>query len=262
MPIESLLALMAKLRDKDHGCPWDLEQTLKSIIPHTLEEVYEVVDAIERDDMAHLKEELGDLLFQIVFYTQMSKELGHFTFDDVVADISNKLIRRHPHIFADATITTLEEQSASWERIKEQERQAKNFGESLTSVLDHIPHALPALLRSSKIQKTVAKLGFNWEKPEDLFDKIEEEIAEIKEAIHTEQASKEAIEEEIGDLLFCLCNLANFYDINPEEACRKSNHKFAKRFFTLEQHAKNNNLELKDLSFDEMNRLWELAKKA
>lgn len=259
--ISKLLEIMSKLRDKEKGCPWDLEQNLSSILPHTIEEVYEVVDAIERNDMEQLKEELGDLLFQIVFYTQLTQEEGLFNFDDVAAAISEKLIARHPHIFGNTTIRNAQEQTEAWESFKAEERKQKATQQENqhTSILDNIPLALPALLRASKIQKRVAKHGFNWERPEDLFDKITEEVEEIRDAVVSGEPS-ERIAEEIGDLLFCLCNLSNFYDINPEEALRKSNHKFTKRFYHLEDAASQQDTPLATMSFEELNQLWDQAK--
>lgn len=247
---------MAMLRDPEKGCPWDVEQDFKSISQHTIEEAYEVVDAIDKGDMNELKEELGDLLLQVVFHCQMADEQGFFNFDDVAGAINNKLIERHPHVFGDAQINNAKEQEESWEKIKEQERINKSDSGEV-SVLDGVAIALPAMVRSVKLQSRAAKVGFDWPHTDQIFDKIEEEIAELKQAID-EQSN---IEEECGDLLFIITNMARKLNVSPEEALKKCNNKFEKRFHYIERELKNAGKTMDDASLEEMDRLWNKAKK-
>lgn len=256
--INELKAIMARLRDPENGCPWDVEQDFLSITAHTIEEAYEVVDAIEQQDMPALKEELGDLLLQVIFYSQMASEENIFNFDQVVDVLNAKLISRHPHVFGDKEIKTAQEQEESWEEIKEQERKNKATPNSPASALDGVAAALPALTRSYKIQKRASKVGFDWPDLTGVFGKIEEEIGELKEAI--EENSN--IEEEFGDTLFALVNLGRKLKIDPEQALRKGNAKFIKRFAYMEQELQKNDINIKDAKLDVLDKFWEKGKKA
>lgn len=254
-PIDRLLDIMAQLRNPDGGCPWDVEQDFASIAPHTLEEAYEVVDAIYENDMTGLREELGDLLLQVVFHAQMASEAKLFNFDDVAEGISEKLVRRHPHVFGDADIKTAEAQTAAWESIKEQERAAKGEPETPASILDDVPKALPALLRAHKLQKRAARVGFDWADIQDVFAKLDEEAGELQEAI-AEKQSKERLMDEMGDLLFVCVNLARRLGVNPEEALSATNRKFERRFHFIEQQAD----DLDAMTLEQMDALWNAAK--
>ena len=256
-PIERLKALMARLRDRENGCPWDVEQTYKTIAPYTIEEAYEVSDAIARNDMADLKEELGDLLFQVIFYSQMAKEDGVFDFDAVTTAITDKMVRRHPHVFGDAEQRTADSQTRAWEVQKAAERSAKRTKDS--SILANVPVALPALTRAEKLTKRAARVGFDWPDASRVFDKLDEELSEVKEAVA--ENDKSHIAEEIGDLLFVVANLARKLDIDPETALRSANYKFERRFRGVEQ-----NLEAKDQSLavstlEEMEAEWQAVKR-
>ena len=248
--IKTLLAVMARLRSKE-GCPWDVEQTFDSIAPFTIEEAYEVADAIARNDLGDLKEELGDLLFQTVFHAQMANEKGTFDFDDIVEAITTKMIRRHPHVFGDDDARTQDEQGRAWEEIKARERVAKGK----TSLLDDVPFGLPALTRAIKLQKRAARIGFDWPSAQEVLDKITEETCELTEAMETKDADK--IEDEFGDLLFVLANLSRHLKIDPEHALRRANQKFSSRFKHVEQRHKEANL---DPSLNEMEKWWQEAK--
>ncbi|MAR55624.1 MAG: nucleoside triphosphate pyrophosphohydrolase [Rickettsiales bacterium] len=247
--IDQLLEVMQALRTPETGCPWDLEQDFASIRHYALEEAYEVVDAIERNDMRDLKEELGDLLLQVVFHAQMAKEQGLFTFNDVAQGIAAKMIRRHPHVFGETTIIDGQDVHANWEVIKAEERQEKGKDDSL---LADIPHAFPSLLRAVKLQKRAAKIGFDWPDTEPVYDKINEEIDEVKTA--TNQAERE---EEIGDLLFVVANLARHFKVDPEAALRAANQKFETRFRHMESQGLNDQMDL-----EAMEELWQHAKHA
>lgn len=257
-PIEDLLSIMARLRDKNGGCPWDIEQDFASIAPYTLEEAYEVADAIAENDMQGLKEELGDLLLQVVFHAQMAKEENLFDFNEVAAGIGQKLIRRHPHVFGEAEIRTAEAQTASWEAIKAEERNEKAGKQA--GILDNVPKALPALTRALKLQKRAAKVGFDWASPEPVFAKLNEEVAELREAL-AEGASKEKLADELGDILFVCANLARQFDIEPEEALRGTNRKFERRFRFIEQALSAEGRTPDEASLEEMDALWDAAKK-
>lgn len=257
---QTLLDVMARLRDPETGCPWDKQQTFKSIISHTLEEVYEVVDAIEDNDMTALREELGDLLFQVVFYAQIAKEAGEFDFNDVAAGIADKLVRRHPHVFAEAEIADAGAQTLAWEAHKERERAAKAVAENrLPSVLDNVPQALPAITRAGKLQRRAARLGFDWDDMYQVLDKIEEEVGEIRQAMD-DGANKAEMEHEIGDLIFASINLARHNDIDAEAAVRGVNRRFESRFRRVESLANEQNQLLADLSLEQMDVYWEQAK--
>jgi len=258
--MQTLLDVMARLRDPEHGCPWDKQQTFQSILPHTLEEVFEVADAIDKNDMSSLREELGDLLFQVVFYTQIAKEVGEFDFADVVAEINDKLIQRHPHVFSNAEIESVEAQGQAWEKHKERERQAKAAEQNrLPSVLDNVPLALPGLMRSIKLQRRAARLGFDWPNVEPVLAKIEEELAEVREAL-VEGGDADKLMHEIGDLLFSCTNLARHVNVDPEVAMRGINHRFELRFRRVEELAAQQSQPLSAMSLDEMNELWNQAK--
>ena len=233
-PIDRLLAIMARLRDPERGCPWDIEQNFATIAPYTIEEAYEVADAIERGDTAALKDELGDLLLQVAFHARMAEQAGLFGFDDVAAGIADKMVRRHPHVFGDADIASVSAQNEAWEAHKAAERAAK--GEA-ASVLDGVALALPGLLRAAKISRRAARIGFDWPDADSVIDKLEEEIDELEFEIDSE-ADRAVIEEEVGDLLFAAANLARKLDIEPETALRCATAKFERRFRRVEAFAK------------------------
>ena len=246
---------MSQLRDKDDGCEWDKEQTFRSIAPYTIEEAYEVADAIEREDISDLKEELGDLLLQVVFLSQIAKEEELFSFDDVAKTISEKLVRRHPFVFSDKKNHSLDEQINQWEEIKQRERSKKNQ----RGILEGIAKNLPSLQRSQKIQKRVASIGFDWPDTKGVFKKIKEELRELEEAVETE--NKESIQEEIGDLYMIITNLSEKLGVDSEEALRKSNVKFEKRFNYIEKELAKDNIKVSEMDLDELNTLWDDSKK-
>jgi ATP diphosphatase len=265
--LEDLLAVMARLRDPERGCPWDLQQDFPTIAPHTLEECYELVDAIERGDFAQVRDELGDVLFQVIFYAQMGREQGRFDWPDVVDNLVEKLLRRHPHVFPSGKLAAgaLPEDDSraqvdvarvhqTWEQIKQTEREAKLQG----GVLDDVPVALPALSRAAKLQKRAARVGFDWENWRQVLEKIQEEQGEVVEAI--EQGDAAAIEDEIGDLLFACVNLARFVKVDPEAALRSSNRKFERRFRFIEQTLAAGGERPEQVSLDVMEQLWLQAK--
>lgn len=253
--IDKLRHIMAQLRDPTNGCPWDIKQTFQTIAPHTIEEAYEVMEAIEKNDMQNLKEELGDLLLQIVFHAQMAQEKNLFNFDDIAATISEKLIRRHPHIFADAKITTAEEQTIAWENYKAAERQQAQQ----TSVLDGIAQAMPALNRAIKLQDRAARVGFDWPNLEPVFAKLTEEVTELQTEIQ-QQATAERLNDELGDILFVCANLARHLKIDPELALRHANQKFEKRFRRVEVLLAEQGRTPQESHLEEMDLLWEQAK--
>lgn len=255
--IDALLTIMASLRDPDGGCPWDLEQNFRTISPYTLEEAYEVADAIERGDLNDLKEELGDLLLQVVFHAQMAEEQGSFAFDDVVEGISSKMVRRHPHVFADGISDTPDGVAATWDEIKQAEKDAK--GKKPSGLLDDVPVVLPALTQAVKLQKRAAKVGFDWPSAAPVLDKIEEEISELRVEVAAEDQDK--TEEEFGDLLFVLSNYARHLQVDPDAALRRANQKFRNRFSMMEQSAGARNIGLADLSLGQLEELWVEAKK-
>ena len=257
-PIQRLLEIMAQLRHPTEGCPWDRQQDFATIAPYTIEEAYEVAEAIREDDMAALKDELGDLLFQVVFHAQMAEESGAFSFDDVVEAVSRKMERRHPHVFGDASIDSAEAQTAHWEDLKAEERASRgNEG----SELDRIPAALPALARATKLQKRAARVGFDWPQAAQVLDKLEEEIAELRQALETPQDS-DHLAEEAGDLLFACVNLARHLELDAETALRDANAKFTRRFRSIEAALAKQGRTAQDASLAEMDELWERAKEA
>ena len=249
--IDRLLEIMAQLRNPDGGCPWDLEQNFRTIAPYTIEEAYEVAEAIEKDDMAGLEDELGDLLLQVVFHSQMAAENDLFDFDTVAHGISDKMVRRHPHVFADHAYDDVEDQTRGWEDIKAAEKAAR--GETADSVLDGVPAALPGLTRAVKLQKRAARVGFDWGEPGPVFAKIKEEIAELEAAENADER-----EDEFGDILFALANLARHLKIDPEAAIRRTNEKFGQRFRAVERALGDR---LAEASLDEMEAEWQKAKK-
>jgi len=229
-PIDRLLDIMARLRDPAHGCPWDRMQDFSTIAPYTIEEAYEVADAIDRGDTAALKDELGDLLLQVVFHARMAEEAGLFAFDDVARAICDKMVRRHPHVFADAKIAGVAAQNDAWEAHKAAERQAQGGADS---VLDGIALAFPALLRAAKIGRRAARIGFDWPDADGVFDKLAEEIGELRTELEGD-AGRERVEAEMGDLLFAAAQLARKLDIEPETALRRATEKFGRRFRRVE----------------------------
>lgn len=262
--INKLLTIMSMLRDPEQGCPWDLKQTFKSIVPHTLEEAYEVAEAIEQEDFEELPKELGDLLFQVVFYAQLGKEEDKFDFDSIAQTMSEKLIRRHPHVFGVLTNEQLDDSQIkyNWEQIKSQERSEKS-GQAFTSILEDIPAALPALNRAQKIQKRAAHVGFDWPDVLGALDKVEEEIAELKAELLNQQAhqnNKERIADELGDLYFALTNVSRHLGLNAEQVTRQANDKFSRRFKSVEALANQKEQSLKELSQEEMESLWQQVK--
>ncbi|WP_269434580.1 nucleoside triphosphate pyrophosphohydrolase [Aliidiomarina indica] len=252
--MQRLLNIMQDLRDPKHGCPWDREQTMDTLIPYTIEEAYEVADAITKGDMRGIRDELGDLLFQVVFYAQLGNEQGKFDFDDVAAGISDKLVRRHPHVFGDLDAADSAEVLRNWEQIKRQERQGNDVEEA--SVLAGIPSNLPALMQASKIQKRCATVGFDWAEPAPVLAKINEEVEEVRVELARNEPNQAAIEEEIGDLLFAVVNLARHCHVNPETALRKANEKFTNRFKKLEKLAEKKGISVEKASLDSLEDLW------
>ena len=259
--IDDLRYLMSRLRDPQTGCPWDIKQNYKTIAPHTVEEVYEVIDAIERGDLEHLSEELGDLLFQIIFYTQLGAEDGLFDWDKVVNGITDKLVRRHPHVFPDGTLQSVRSANAvfdtkainkKWEAIKQQERVDKGEDETLAD----IPMALPSLSRAYKLQKRAASVGFDWTNPKDVLAKVKEEIAELE--VEIAKGDSLAMEDEMGDLLFSCVNLARHLSIDPEKAMRLSSNKFKRRFEAMESLAAGE--AFASMTATEMELLWSRVK--
>jgi ATP diphosphatase len=251
---------MAKLRDPDGGCPWDLEQSFRTIVRHTIEEAYEVADAIEQDDMESLKSELGDLLFQTVFYAQMAREAGTFTMADVIEALNSKMVKRHPHVFGDQSIADAAEQTHAWERQKAEERAAAAATEGRRpSALDGVTGGLPALTRAEKLQNRAARVGFDWPEPAQVLDKIAEETAEIRTALE-QRAPTDSIAEEIGDLLFAVVNLSRHLEIDSETALRAANRKFERRFRKVEQLLAAQGKEPAGSTLDEMEAAWTKAK--
>lgn len=256
--IEQLLDIMAQLRDPQNGCPWDRKQTYATIAPYTLEEAYEVVDAIQRGDLNDLRDELGDLLFQVVFYSQIAKEEGHFDFADVAAGINNKMLRRHPHVFADAKFDNDEALHQAWEQVKANERGSKNQPPD-DSALAAIAQALPALERAHKIQKRAANVGFDWPDVSGAFAKTYEEFAEVEEAL--QENDPEHLEEELGDLMFAMVNVVRLLGFRAEHTLRRANDKFEWRFRQMEAIlAENGHTDLKQLDLDTLEHAWQTVK--
>jgi MazG family protein len=256
-----LLDIMAKLRDPQGGCPWDLEQTFKTIAPYTIEEAYEVEDAIARNDMAGLKDELGDLLLQVVFHARMAEEAGLFAFPDVAAAIADKMIRRHPHVFGDVEADKPETVTANWEAIKAAERAGKSDEQQgdVSAVLAGVTAGLPALTRAVKLQNRAARVGFDWPDKKPVLDKIKEELHELE--VEISSASQDKIVEEFGDFLFVVANLARHLKLDPEEALRAANRKFERRFTKMEAILKAQNKQLQDCDLATMDAAWDEAKR-
>jgi len=250
--IKALLEIMTRLRDPQAGCPWDREQSLASIVPHTLEEAYEVADAITRGDMGELRDELGDLLFQVVFYARIAEEQGDFAFADVVQAICDKLIRRHPHVFAGTDITDAEAQTAAWEMHKARERRDKHGEGTLAGVAQ----ALPALSRAAKLTKRAARVGFDWPDLPPVFDKMQEELDELRHEVEQGSIDAERVEDEMGDVLFVASNLARKAGVDPEVALRRANAKFERRFAAMEALAAAEGVSLDGLDLDHWEALW------
>jgi MazG family protein len=257
--IDRLLAVMARLRDPERGCPWDVEQTFATIAPYTIEEAYEVADAIARGDDAGLREELGDLLLQVVYHAQMAKEAGKFNFEAVAAAIAAKMIRRHPHVFGDAQVADAAAQSRAWEDQKAAERNEKAAAASL---LDDLPAALPALTRAAKLQRRAARGGFDWPAAGPVLDKIEEELGELRAELAEGVPAAERIRDEFGDLLFALANLGRHLGLDPEEALRQANRKFERRFRSMEAALRREGLAMADQPLEALEALWQAAKRA
>ena len=265
--LEDLLHLMSRLRDPKYGCPWDIKQTYASIVPHTLEEAYEVADAIERGDFDHLQGELGDLLFQVVYYSQLAQEEGRFEFAGVIDSITRKLIRRHPHVFptgdlyAPLDIPQLSEEQVKtrWEQIKAEERAEKSDAPEQLSLLDDVPTALPSLSRAAKLQKRASQVGFDWPAALPVVDNVREELDEVLEAMADNDAV--AIADEVGDLLFAAVNLARHLKVDPETALRGANAKFERRFRFIEQALRDTRQSMEDCTLEELDALWGEAKR-
>jgi nucleoside triphosphate diphosphatase len=259
-PMARLLAVMAWLRDRQHGCPWDVDQTFRTIAPYTIEEAYEVADAIEREDLGALKEELGDLLLQVVYHAQMAHETGAFGFADVASAIADKMVDRHPHVFGDATVATAEAQTVSWEARKAAERAAKRAAAEPAGALDGVARALPALLRAEKIQKRAARVGFDWKQAGPVIDKIEEELGELRVELTAGNVDQAHLTDELGDVLFAVANLARHCKIDPEAALRATNDKFERRFRHIERRLAEAGRKPADATLEEMEALWQEAK--
>ena len=254
-----LLRIMARLRDPQSGCPWDVEQTFRTIAPYTIEEAYEVAEAIEQNDLAALKDELGDLLLQVVFHARMAEEDGRFDFEAVAAAIGDKMVRRHPHVFGDVSVDSAAAQTRAWEDTKAAERAAKKADGEAQGALDGVTVGLPALTRAGKLQRRAARVGFDWPETLQVFEKIDEELAEIKEEIEN-GSDPLRLEDEVGDLLFVAVNLARHLAVDPEAALRRSNAKFERRFRSMERALLADHAALKDLPLEVLEEAWQAAK--
>ena len=257
--IQSLLDIMRQLRDPDSGCPWDLKQNFHTIVPYTIEETYELAEAIAIEDFAQIRDELGDVLFQVVFYAQMASEQALFTFEDVVDGIAEKLLRRHPHVFAVTGGQRVSESEVKrrWEQIKVEERQQKNQ----RGTLDDVPMALPALSRSQKLQKRAANVGFDWPELEAVVEKLHEETGELLAQWQEDKTDKNKLKEEIGDILFVAANLARKAGVDPETALIETNRKFERRFHYIENALAEQNIPIEEAGLEKMDSLWDAAKK-
>lgn len=265
--IDDLLYLMERLRDPRHGCPWDLEQNFQSIVPHTLEEAYEVADAIAEGDYPQLSGELGDLLFQVVYYAQLGREEGLFDWDRVVDGITRKLVRRHPHVFPDGNLRTppgtlslgADEVKQRWEEIKAEERAERSREPAQLSLLDDVPRALPALSRAHKLQKRASRAGFDWAEPAPVLEKIAEELDEVREAL--DRGDQQAVAAEMGDLLFAVVNLARHLEVDAETALRSGNDKFERRFRFIERQLASEGAAVEQTTLARLDQLWHEAKR-
>ena len=258
--LESLLEIMARLRDPEHGCPWDLQQDFHTIVPYTIEEAYELVDAIDAKDFEQIREELGDVLFQVVFYAQLATEQGLFNFQDVVTGIATKLIRRHPHVFAEPGSSPIGHRPTSaqvkdnWEHAKQAEREQK----MRNAILDDVPRALPSLSRAQKLQKRAARVGFDWPDADGIWGKIDEELSELREAIASD--SEKEIEAELGDVFIAVVNLARHLGVDAETAVRGANARFERRFRLMEQGARDDGTALQNETIEQLEKRWQIAK--
>lgn len=259
--IQDLLTIMQRLRDPENGCPWDLKQTFQSLVPMTLEEAYEIADAVDRNDLNELKGELGDVLLHLVFYSQLAKEQGLFDFDQVIQGICEKMIRRHPHVFSDEVVDNEAQVKSNWEAIKQQERQANSNGDENQDFFAGITAALPALKHSVKLKKRAATIGFDWDDWQPVAGKVREELGEVEACIH-HQENKERIEEELGDLLFAVANLSAQLNIDPENALRKANRKFSNRVNRMIIYLHTQEKPLEHCSLEEMEAAWQVIKKS
>ncbi|AWX14475.1 nucleoside triphosphate pyrophosphohydrolase [Mergibacter septicus] len=255
--MQKFIKIIARLRDPKNGCPWDLEQSFETMSPYVLEEAYEVVEALEQNDPINLKEELGDLLLQVVFLSQLASEANLFTIDEVVESVSEKIVRRHPHVFGKVKADTSEQVLQNWEQIKQQERQEK----AQYSVLDNIPLALPALVRAEKVQKRCAKVGFDWDSVSPVVEKIQEELDEVRQELIREPQNQQAIAEEVGDLLFAMVNLSRHLDLPAEHLLRKATQKFERRFKKVEQEVKQQQKTFEMMNLVELDLIWDQVKR-
>jgi MazG family protein len=256
--IDRLLAVMAQLRDKERGCPWDREQTFKTIAPYTIEEAYEVAEAIAQNDMGSLKDELGDLLFQVVFHARLAQEAGHFAFADVARAIADKMVRRHPHVFGTTEIASADAQTRAWEELKAAEREAR-AGDAPQSALDGVGLALPALTRADKVQRRAARVGFDWPTLPPVAEKVAEELDELRAELAGD-CDGDRLEDELGDLLFAAVNLARHLKIDPEAALRRATAKFERRFRRIEERLREAGRNADGSSLDELEAEWRRAK--
>ncbi|SHO57117.1 nucleoside triphosphate pyrophosphohydrolase [Vibrio quintilis] len=257
-PIEQLKQIMTRLRDPESGCPWDLKQTFETIVPHTIEETYEVVDAIHSGDWENLKEELGDFVFQAVFYCQLAQEQGLFDFDDVIRGVNEKLIRRHPHVFDQLEVEDEAEIQANWNKIKAEEK--AQAGKTEQSILDAVPASLPALSKANKLQSRCAKFGFDWDTLPPVVEKVQEELDEVMAEVNHPQPDQTKIESELGDLLFSVVNLSRHLKCHPETALTRSNQKFIRRFKGVEAIARSKEKPLTGLTLAELDAMWDQVK--
>jgi len=263
--VDELLRIMERLRDPEFGCPWDRKQDFRSIAPYTLEECYELADAIEQDNLPHIADELGDVLFQVVFYSQLGREIQAFDFDSVVDGIARKLLRRHPHVFADGDIEgyvageiSTDEVKANWEAIKREERAGR--ADTVTRILDDIPRALPALPRAQKLQKRASNVGFDWQSVDGVMEKLDEELAEFRQALNV--GAGDNIREELGDVMFSLVNVARHLGLDAESVLRQANDKFETRFSKMEDAASQSGVSLDEESGEQLESRWVQAKTA
>ena len=256
--IQDFVQLIAQLRNPNGGCPWDLKQNYETMIPCLTEETYEVIEAIEKKDVPNLREELGDLLLQVVFFSQLAKEDGYFNFNDVVQAVAEKIVRRHPHVFGDAKAGDETEALSRWNEMKAKEKVQKS---AETSILDNIPRTLPSLTRAEKLQKHCSKIGFDWNEVTPVFEKVQEELEEVQSEIHRTSVNQAKVEEEIGDLLFAAVNLARHLKCDPEDALRKANLKFERRCRTVEQRVQQQGKKINEMSLFELDLLWDEVKK-